>query len=154
MVGRDDFPLPDLSDERTAGYFEGAAAGELRIPRCDRCHRLVWYPVDACPYCANSDFTWVATSGRGSLFTWAVVRRSFLPAFDDQVPFVSAIVALDDDRDVRIVSRLVEVDPDADAGLLAPGLAVKAVFRPLSFATVPGREVVVPLFVPAISPDR
>jgi uncharacterized OB-fold protein len=144
-IDRDDFPLPDLTDERTAPFFEAAARGELGIPRCDRCVRLVWYPADTCPTCGAEAFTWVATSGRGAVYTWTTVRRAFLPAFDGMVPYTTAIVALDDDPRVRIVSYLVDADPD---GLTAEQ-PVEAVFRPLSFATLPGREVVVPMWTPA-----
>lgn len=144
-IERSTFPLPDVEDERTAGFFAGAAAGELRVPRCADCGRFVWYPADACPNCGGTDHAWVATSGRGTLFSWAIVRRAFLPAFEDLVPFVTAVVALDDDPSVRIVARLADVDPDADA--LTAGRAVHAVFRPLRFATVPDRAVTVPWFV-------
>ena len=34
-ITRAEFPLPDVDDELTAGYFAGAARGELCIPRCD-----------------------------------------------------------------------------------------------------------------------
>jgi uncharacterized OB-fold protein len=142
---RADFPLPDLTDERTAEYFAGAARGELVLPRCGDCHRLVWYPEEECPSCGGRTFTWTRVSGRGRVFTWAVVRRAFLPAFEEMVPFVTALVALDEDPRVRIVSYVVDCDPDA----LAADLPVEAVFRPLRFPTVPDRSVTVPMFVPA-----
>lgn len=142
---RDDFPLPDLSDERTAEYFDGAARGELMLPRCDACNRLVWYPETECPHCGAQKFRWVPVSGRGRVFTWAVVRRAFLPAFEEMVPFVTALVALDEDPAVRIVSYIVDCDPEA----LTADMPVEVVFRPLRFATVPDRSVPVPMFVPA-----
>ena len=142
---RADFPLPDLTDERTAEYFAGAARGELMLPRCAACHRLVWYPEEECPSCGGRTFTWTSVSGRGRVFTWAVVRRAFLPAFEEMVPFVTALVALDDDPRIRIVSYVVDCEPDG----LAADLPVEAVFRPLQFPTVPDRSVTVPMFVPA-----
>jgi uncharacterized OB-fold protein len=142
---RADFPLPDLTDERTAEYFAGAARGELMLPRCGDCNRLVWYPEDECPSCGGRTFTWTRVSGRGRVFTWAVVRRAFLPAFEEMVPFVTALVALEEDPRVRIVSYVVDCEPDA----LAADLPVEAVFRPLRFPTVPDRSVTVPMFVPA-----
>jgi uncharacterized OB-fold protein len=144
-IARDDFPLPDLTDDRTAPFFQGAAAGELRIPRCDTCRRFTWYPAESCRACGEESFTWTATAGRGTLFTWALVRRAFLPAFESMVPFVTALVALEEDPAVRVVTYIVDTEP---AGLAA-GLPLRAVFRPLRFTTVPGREVVVPMFVPA-----
>ena len=142
---RADFPLPDLTDERTAEYFAGAARGELVLPRCDSCNRLVWYPEDECPHCGARSFTWTRVSGRGRVFTWTVVRRAFLPAFEEMVPFVTALVSLEEDPSVRIVSYIVDCEPDA----LAAELPVEAVFRPLQFPTVPDRTVAVPMFVPA-----
>src|SRR6478672_5538210 len=130
---RADFPLPDLTDERTAEYFAGAARGELVLPRCDSCHRFVWYPEEECPRCG------------ARLFTWTVVRRAFLPAFEEMVPFVTALVSLEEDPAVRIVSYIVDCEPDA----LTADLPVEAVFRPLRFPTVPDRSVPVPMFVPA-----
>ena len=142
---RADFPLPDLADERTAEYFAGAARGELVLPRCDSCKRFVWYPEDECPHCGARSFTWTRVSGRGRVFTWTVVRRAFLPAFEEMVPFVTALVSLEEDPAVRIVSYIVDCEPDA----LAADLPVEAVFRPLQFPTVPDRSVAVPMFVPA-----
>jgi uncharacterized protein len=142
---RADFPLPDLTDERTAEYFAGAGRGELVLPRCDSCNRFVWYPEDECPHCGAGSFTWTRVSGRGRVFTWTVVRRAFLPAFEEMVPFVTALVSLEEDPAVRIVSYIVDCDPDA----LAADLPVEAVFRPLHFPTVPARSVPVPMFVPA-----
>jgi uncharacterized protein len=144
---RADFPLPDLSDERTAEYFAGAARGELVIPRCDACGQLVWYPERRCPACSGESFTWTPVSGRGQVFSWTVVRRAFLPAFEEMVPFVTALVSLDEDPAVRIVSYLVDCEPNA----VVADLPVEAVFRPLRFPTVPDRSVPVPMFVPASS---
>jgi uncharacterized OB-fold protein len=146
---RSDFPLPDLTDERTAEYFAAAARGELMLPRCDGCNQLVWYPEEECPHCGAHSFTWTRVSGRGRVFTWTVVRRTFLPAFEEMVPFVTALISLEEDPAVRIVSYVVDCEPDA----LAADLPVEAVFRPLRFRTVPDRSVPVPMFVPA-SPER
>jgi len=141
---RPDFPLPDLSDERTAEFFAGAARGELVIPKCDACGAFCWYPEPRCPRCDGESFTWTAVSGRGRLYSWAVVRRAFLPAFEEMVPFVTGLVALDDDPAVRIVSYVVDCDPDA----LSADQPLEAVFRDLHFPTVPDRSVPVPMFVP------
>ena len=140
-IKRADFPLPDTEDEITAPFYAGAARGELLIPRCEQCGEFVWYPEPACPRDGSSP-VWTRVSGRGSLFSWAVVHRAFLPAFADKVPFVTALVALEEDPRVRVPTYIVDADP---AGLVADA-PVQAVFRPLSFSTVPGASVVVPMF--------
>ncbi len=146
-ITREDFPLPDTTDERTAGYFEAAARGELAIPRCDACHAWCWYPREDCATCGGTAFTWTATSGRGRLFSWVVAKRAFLPAFAVMVPFATGLVSLEEDPTVRIVTLL----PDVDPTVLVPEMPMEAVFRPLSFPTVPGASVTVPMFVPAAS---
>jgi uncharacterized OB-fold protein len=140
-ITRDDFPLPDVDDPLTAPFFAGAARGELVITRCDRCGEYVWYPQDACPRDGGA-LAWTAVSGRGTLFSWAVVRRAFLPAFADRVPFVTALVALAEDPAVRLCTYVVDAAPEE----LVADAPVAVSFRPLEFTTVPGRSVVVPMF--------
>ncbi len=142
---RPEFPLPDPVDERTAGFFTAAARGDLAIPRCEGCGRLVWYPRPRCPHCGATSMPWTTLSGRGELFSWAVVRRAFLPAFEDRVPFVSGLVCVDEDPSVRVVTLVVDCEP----ATLAVGQPVRAVFRDLAFAPAPGDAVTVPMFVPA-----
>ncbi len=144
-IKREDFPLPDTEDPLTAPFFAGAARGELVVTRCDECGRYVWYPAETCPECKSGAISWTAVSGRGTLFAWAVVSRAFLPAFAEQVPFVTALVALEEDPDVRIATYIVDADPDT----LRADMPVTADFRPLTFPTVPDRAVVVPMFRPA-----
>jgi uncharacterized OB-fold protein len=143
-IRRDDFPLPDVDDPLTAPYFAGAARGELMITRCDACDNYVWYPTERCPTCAG-ELTWKPVSGEATLFSWAAVRRAFLPAFADQVPFVTALVALVEDPTVRLPTYLV----DSGVGPFRADEPMRVTFRPLSFSTVPGKSVIVPMFVRA-----
>ena len=140
-IKREDFPLPDVDDAVTAPFYAGAAAGELRIPKCETCGEFVWFPEPACPADGGA-LEWVAVSGRATLFSWAVVRRAFLPAFEDKTPFVTALVALDEDPRVRVPTYIVDADPAS----LRADAPVAVDFRPLSFSTVPGKSVVVPMF--------
>ena len=146
---RADFPLPDTTWEPTREFWAGAAREELRIPRCESCERLCWYPEEKCRHCSGTSFTWATMSGRGSLFSWVVVTHSFLPQFKDLVPFVPALVALDEDPSVRLATRMVDVDPD----VLDFELPVQVTFRPIAFTGVDG-EVVAPLFVPVEPENR
>jgi uncharacterized OB-fold protein len=71
----------------------------------------------------------------GTLCSWTVVRQSFLPGFDADLPFVLADVAIDGADDVRLIGRLVD-GPDASLHLgdrvvvtfeqIADGVAVPA----------------------------
>ena len=144
MDVRTEFPLPDTTWEPTAEFWAGAARNELRIPRCDSCGRLCWYPREQCRRCKGEQLSWETVSGRATLFSWVVVTHPFLPQFAGLVPFVPALVALEEDPAVRIPTRMVECAPED----LEFEMAVRVAFRPLTFEGVTG-EVAAPLFVPA-----
>ncbi len=137
------FPLPDTEGAPTAPLWAAAADHRLSLPRCDDCGRLVWYPAEACRRCGGPSQSWVDLSGRGTLFSWVVVHQQFLPQYDP--PYVTALVAVDEDPAVRLATRLLEVDP-ADPGLTVDQ-AVEVVFAPLTFPSVEG-EVTAPLWRP------
>jgi hypothetical protein len=141
---RGDFPLPDVGWPPTRPFWEGAERGELVLPRCDGCHRLVWYPDGPCRRCGGSERAWVPLSGRGRLFSWSVVRRAFIPQLTALVPFVTGLVVPVEDEAVRLVTMIVDCAPEE----LAFDMPVEAVFRPLRFQGVDG-EVVAPLFTKA-----
>ena len=74
----------------------------------------MWYPDGACRFCGASAYAWSRVSGRGTLFSWSVVRRAFIPQLADRVPYVTGLVAFDEDPAVRMEacdeSRRVEED--------------------------------------------
>lgn len=139
---RTGFPLPDTGWAPLAPFWAAAAAGELRVPRCAACDHWHWYPSGPCPRCGEEQLEWTLLSGRGRVFSWVVVRHAFLPAFRDDVPFVSALVTPEEAPTVRLVTRIVDCDP-GDVAIDAP---VAVTFRPLRFPDVEG-DVVAPLFV-------
>ena len=145
---RAEFPLPDVDWEPTRPFWSGAARGELVLPRCDACGRYIWYPDGACHRCGADRHTWTPVSGRGRLFSWAVVRRAFIPQFAADVPYVTGLVTIDEDPAVRLATRVV----DCDATALRIDMPVRASFRPLQVAGV-DRAIVAPFFTP-VGPEK
>ena len=78
------------------------------------------------------------------MFSWVVVTHPFLAQFRDKVPFLPALVSLDEDPAVRLATEIV----GADSEELSFGLPVRVTFRPMSFAGVEG-SVLAPLFTPS-----
>ena len=117
--------LPDPEWPVARPFWEGCRAGELRIPRCRDCGRWVWYPASACPGCGGGRHEWTRVSGRGRLFTWVRVHRAFLPGYQDRVPFLTALVELEEDARLRLATFLREVPP----GGLRVGLPVEVTFE-------------------------
>lgn len=119
------FALPDLDDGELAPFWDGARAGALRIPRCLRCAAFVWYPQLRCRRCGSEELRWTAVSGRARLFTWVTVHRALVPAQRDHVPFVTALVEIEEDASVRLATRL-----DAPRGVpLRLGLPLEVFFE-------------------------
>src|SRR5439155_403202 len=61
----------------------------------------------------------------GRLFTWVRVHRAFLPGYKDRVPFLTALVELEEDARLRLAAFL----RDAPPGGLRVGLAVEVTFE-------------------------
>ena len=129
-------PVP-VPDERSQGYWDAAAEHVLAIARCSRCDTFVIPPDIVCSHCHSTepDFTYVPVSGRGIVRSWTVMHQSFVPGFDDLVPFVLVDVELDEQADLRTIGRLLD-GPDAPLAIgarvvvafedLAPGVSVPA----------------------------
>lgn len=112
MIGDGTLPLPDPQCALLRPYWEAAARGEFRLPRCTACGHFVWYPEAQCPECGHDGLAWERLSGRGRVFSFVVVRRALYPPFAGLVPYVSGIVAIDEDPRVRVVTRFLDADPD------------------------------------------
>ncbi|MFD6859010.1 Zn-ribbon domain-containing OB-fold protein [Rhodococcus sp. NPDC060086] len=77
-------------------------------------------------------------SGRGTVRSWTIVRQSFLPGFDDLLPFVLVDVELAEQSELRLIGRLLD-GPDAE---LRIGTPVVTAFEQLSSElSVPAFEI-------------
>jgi uncharacterized OB-fold protein len=91
----DERPLPS-PDPGTAPYWEGTRAHELRLPRCRDCSEVHFYPRSLCPSCGSARLEWIKACGRGSVYSFTVVHRPPSSAFKARVPYVVAVVTLDE----------------------------------------------------------
>ncbi len=119
-------PVP-VPDERSAPFWDAAAEHVLRLARCSRCRTISHPPDTVCPHCHSTEpeFEFVAVEGAGTVRSWTVMRQSFLPGFDEDVPFVLVDVELSAQPDLRLIGRLVD-GPDAD---LRIGATVQLAFE-------------------------
>lgn len=101
MPGPEPLPTPD-----TAPYWEGAAAGELRIQQCTSCTRYYFYPRPFCPNCGSAEVEWRVTSGRATLVSYVINHRP-IPPTDE--PLVIALVQLEEGP--RMMTNVVGVEP-------------------------------------------
>jgi uncharacterized protein len=118
--------LPKLDLDITGPFWQAAANQRLEIPRCINCDMFVWYPKQQCPKCQD-ELIWSEVSGKGTVAAFTVVRRPLLPDYGSWAPYVPALVALEENPAIRIVSQLV----DCDIENLTCDMAVEVVFRQL-----------------------
>lgn len=95
---------PPRLDPDNAEYFAAAAAGRLIIQRCTDCGLPRYYPRLLCPDCHSEASDWMQASGLGTVHSYSVVWRAPLPQFADMVPYIVALVDLDEG--VRMFTRV------------------------------------------------
>ncbi|GAA1848971.1 OB-fold domain-containing protein [Pseudonocardia ailaonensis] len=104
-----------------APYTEGLAAGELRTTRCSACGTVQFPPRTACPHCSRiGTGEWVTASGRGTVWSFCVFHKAYLPPPAPQPPYTVAVVRLDEGS--KLVTTVIDTDD------LRIGMAVEAVF--------------------------
>jgi uncharacterized OB-fold protein len=99
-------PTPRPSPE-TIPYWEAAKQHRFEIPRCNACGKFWFPPSQACPHCLAADFVFVPVSGRGKVFSFVTFHRVYHPAFATEVPYVVALVELEEGP--RLLTNIVGV---------------------------------------------
>ncbi|KRB81574.1 Zn-ribbon domain-containing OB-fold protein [Noviherbaspirillum sp. Root189] len=77
-------------------YWDGARENRLMIRKCKSCGTVHFLPRYLCPKCWSTELEWIQASGRGTVHSYSIVRRAALPEFADQVPYVLALIDLDE----------------------------------------------------------
>ncbi|MFQ5342242.1 MAG: Zn-ribbon domain-containing OB-fold protein [Anaerolineae bacterium] len=93
----------------TEPFWNAAREGRLLIQRCQDCRQHIFYPRLRCPFCLSERIDWVESSGRGAVYTFSVVQNNPPSAFAEDVPFVIAIVRLEEG--VQMMTNIVGCDP-------------------------------------------
>jgi uncharacterized OB-fold protein len=89
------FDLPSI-DVETKPFWDGLKEHKFLLRHCNACGRDHYYPRPFCPTCWSDDLSWKPASGRGRLYTYSIVHVNDLPPFNERVPYVAAIVELDE----------------------------------------------------------
>jgi len=95
-------PVRPVVNRDNAYFFEGTAAQELRIQKCNACGVLRHPPGPACPDCGAFDRGYVVAAGTGTVFSYLVHHAPQVPG--KQLPLVVAL--LDLDEGVRMVAEM------------------------------------------------
>ncbi len=101
-------PLPRADEFDTREFWAGTRDKEFKYQQCDGCDTIVFYPRRHCTGCTTGTLQWKVSQGKGSVYTYSVVRQSYHPFFRNKVPY--AVAWIDLDEGPRILSNIVGVE--------------------------------------------
>ena len=102
---------PDLPvTELTEPFWTGGLAGELRLQQCLHCQHIRYPVAEICPRCLSSDARWTAMAGTGTVQTFVIFERAYHDAWKDRVPYVVALVELDEGP--VFLTNIVGIEPE------------------------------------------
>lgn len=115
-------------------WWEGIAAGELRIQRCKDCGTLRHPPRPMCGRCQSIDWDWIVSRGAGAVHSFVVLHHPPVPGYDYPLP----VALIDLDEGTRIVANVAGCAP----GEIRIGMRVQARIEPVD------EEMQLPFFHP------
>jgi uncharacterized OB-fold protein len=66
---------PPAVNPETKPFWDAARVGRFLVPFCAACGKAHWYPRAICPFCAGDKVEWREASGKGTIYTFSVMRR-------------------------------------------------------------------------------
>ena len=129
-------PVPQVESDV---YWQGAKKHELWLRNCNDCGNAYFYPRDISPCCFSRNTGWVQASGNATLFTYAIVHRAPHMGFVGDVPFVTAMVELEEGP--IMPTNIVIDDPTPEN--LQIGMPLEVVFEDIT------DDIALPKFKPA-----
>lgn len=105
MLQSHDRGYPPVSTNPEAEpFWEAARARRLLIKHCNGCGKPHFYPRTICPRCMSDATEWRQASGKATIYSFSVMRRS-------KEPYAIAFVELEEGP--RIMTNIVDCDLDA-----------------------------------------
>ena len=115
-------PIPKPTPE-TQPFWDGCAQGELRLQHCQECGHVQFYPRRLCSGCFSENVAWQTASGKGTVRSWSLVVMPGAPGFEEEVPFISALIRLQEGPTMLSVLR------EIDNAAVTPDMPVEVIFE-------------------------
>jgi uncharacterized OB-fold protein len=128
--------LPVVDDE-SEPFWKGCKEHKLMIQKNASTGKLFFYPRAIAPGDPKAKVEWVQVSGKGKVHTFTVIRQNVAPGFRDELPYIVAIIDLDEG--VQMMSNIVGTPPEQ----VTIGMPVKVQFEDVN------EEISLPKFVKA-----
>lgn len=88
-------------------WWDGIAAGELRIQRCKQCQALRHPPRPMCGHCQSIEWDWAISKGAGTVYSYVVMHYPPIPGYDFPLP----VALIDLDEGTRLVANVAGCKP-------------------------------------------
>jgi uncharacterized protein len=128
-------PVP-VPTKETQPYWDGCKQHELRVQKCATCGHHQFYPRLYCTACMSDRVEWIKTSGRAKVLSYTIIYRPVTQAFAGDVPYVVAMVTLDEGP--QMMTNIVGCEPEK----VSIGMPVQVTFDDWT------EEISVPKFKP------
>ncbi|MBP39204.1 MAG: OB-fold domain-containing protein [Dehalococcoidia bacterium] len=118
-------PLPQPESDR---YWDGLKNEEIWLQRSKATGKFQFYPRQVSisdPESGPDGVEWVQASGNAELFTFSIVHAAPHIGFVGDVPYIAALVQLEED--VIVPTNIVGIDPEPEN--LRIGMALQPVFE-------------------------
>lgn len=102
-------PLPQINADNKP-FWDGCKQHRLRFQKCTNCAHVRWPPSIICPECHSSETKWIVAGGKGKVYSFAVYHHAFHKTFENDIPYVVAIVSLDEGP--HILSNIIGCSPE------------------------------------------
>jgi len=102
-------PVP-VPTKETQPYWDGCKQHELRVQKCAACGHHQFYPRLYCTACMSDRVEWVKTSGRAKVLSYTIIYRPVTQAFAGNVPYVVAMVTLDEGP--QMMTNIIGCEPE------------------------------------------
>jgi uncharacterized OB-fold protein len=114
-------PVAGLHEEP---LWQSVRERRMCLQQCRHCDAVHYPPVPRCPRCLREELAWKPLTGSGTIMSWAVFHRSYLPAY----PAPYNVIAVRLAEGPIMVSNLVGEPPAGDW----IGRAVRLVYEEMS----------------------
>jgi len=94
----------------TKTYWQYISSGKLCLQFCAACQKYIFYPRGLCPHCLQPGLEWKEATGQGVVHSYTIVHVSALPDFQDDTPYIYALIDLAEG--VRMPSNLIDCPLD------------------------------------------
>lgn len=114
-------------------FWQSVSDRAIELPYCTACKTFFYYPRPFCPACWSEEIEFRPASGKGTIWTYTVVRfaHGSPSPWQARLPYVVALVSLDEG--VRMMGNIVDCNVDH----VRSGMPVRITYIEIDDRTLP-----------------